>query len=84
MALMAEAGMADFEHEIISLDDGWEKDTTDAVAAQLRDAGMNVKRTVLPGSTFWNDWAKYPFSSTTWNQRPFGTVLLSISLVLGR
>ncbi len=83
MALMAEAGMADFEHEIISLDDGWEKDTTDAVAAQLRDAGMNVKRTVLPGSTFWNDWAKYPFSSTTWNQRPFGTQVLALAYKTG-
>ncbi len=64
------AGLADAEFEIISLDDGWEAATTDAVAAQLRDAGANVKRTVLPGSTFWNDWQKYPFSSTTWNHRP--------------
>jgi peptide/nickel transport system substrate-binding protein len=24
----------------------------------------------MPGSTFWNDWQKYPFSSTTWNHRP--------------
>ncbi|MDD9976254.1 MAG: ABC transporter substrate-binding protein, partial [Boseongicola sp.] len=65
-ALMDEAGMMDFEHELISIDDDWRKNTTDAVAAQLRDAGFNVKRTILPGSTFWNDWAKYPFSSTNW------------------
>lgn len=71
-ALMDEAGMLDFEHEIISIDDDWRKNTTDAVAAQLRDAGFKVKRTVLPGSTFWNDWAKYPFSSTNWNPRPLG------------
>ena len=64
------AGLADTEFEIISLDDGWEAATTDAVAAQLRDAGAKVKRTVMPGSTFWNDWQKYPFSSTTWNHRP--------------
>ena len=44
------AGMADKELEIISLDDGFEAATTDAVAAQLRDAGANVKRTVMPGS----------------------------------
>ena len=73
---MKEAGLADFEHELISLDAGFEKDTTDAVAAQLRDAGIKVKRTVLPGSTFWNDWAKYPFSSTNWNHRPLGTQVL--------
>ena len=70
-ALMDEAGMADYEHELISIDDDWRKNTTDAVAAQLRDAGIKVKRTILPGSTFWNDWAKYPFSSTNWNHRPF-------------
>ncbi|MGV6813235.1 MAG: ABC transporter substrate-binding protein [Brevirhabdus sp.] len=72
-ALMEEAGMADFEHELISIDDDWRKNTTDAVAAQLRDAGIKVKRTILPGSTFWNDWAKYPFSSTNWNHRPLAT-----------
>ncbi|CUH88461.1 Hemin-binding lipoprotein [Phaeobacter sp. CECT 5382] len=71
-ALMEEAGMLDFEHEIMSIDDDWRKNTTDAVAAQLRDAGFKIKRTVLPGSTFWNDWSKYPFSSTNWNPRPLG------------
>ncbi|NNE79124.1 MAG: ABC transporter substrate-binding protein [Silicimonas sp.] len=70
--LMEGAGMMDYEHEIISIDDDWRKNTTDAVAAQLRDAGFNIKRTILPGSTFWNDWAKYPYSSTNWNHRPLG------------
>ncbi len=78
-ALMEEAGMADFEHELISIDDDWRKNTTDAVAAQLRDAGINVKRTILPGSTFWNDWAKFPFSSTNWNQRPLGVQVLNLA-----
>ncbi|WP_147125044.1 ABC transporter substrate-binding protein [Shimia ponticola] len=78
-ALMEEAGMGDFEHELISIDDDWRKNTTDAVAAQLRDAGINVRRTVLPGSTFWNDWAKYPFSSTNWNHRPLGTQVLGLA-----
>jgi peptide/nickel transport system substrate-binding protein len=78
-ALMEEAGMADFEHEIISIDDDWRKNTTDAVAAQIRDAGIKVKRTILPGSTFWNDWAKYPFSSTNWNHRPLGTQVLGLA-----
>ena len=72
-ALMEEAGMMDFEHEVISIDGGYRKDTTDSVAAQLRDAGFKVKRTILPGSTFWNDWSKYPFSSTNWNHRPLAT-----------
>ena len=82
-ALIEEAGMADFEHELISIDDGYRKDTTDAVAAQLRDAGIKVKRTVLPGSTFWNDWVKYPFSSTNWNHRPLGTQILGLAYKSG-
>ena len=78
-ALMEEAGMADFEHEIISIDSDYRKDTTDSVASQLRDAGIKVKRTVLPGSTFWNDWVKYPFSSTNWNHRPLGVQVLGLA-----
>lgn len=78
-ALMEEAGMADYEHELHSIDDDWRKNTTDSVAAQLRDAGIKVKRTILPGSTFWNDWAKYPFSSTNWNHRPLGTQVLALA-----
>ena len=78
-ALMEEAGMGDYEHELISIDDAWRKDTTDAVAAQLRDAGIKVKRTILPGSTFWNDWVKYPFSSTNWNHRPLGVQVWALA-----
>ncbi|QFT57879.1 Periplasmic oligopeptide-binding protein precursor [Sulfitobacter sp. THAF37] len=78
-ALMDEAGYGDFEHELFSIDDAWRKDTTDAVAAQLRDAGINVKRTILPGSTFWNDWTKYPFSSTNWNARPLGVQIWALA-----
>lgn len=78
-ALMDEAGMGDFEHDLISIDDTWRKDTTDAAAAMMRDAGLNVKRTVLPGSTFWNDWAKYPLSSTDWAQRPLGVQVLALA-----
>ena len=79
LSLMEEAGMADFEHELISIDDDWRRNTTDSVAAQIRDAGIKVKRTILPGSTFWNDWAKYPFSSTNWNHRPLGTQVLGLA-----
>jgi peptide/nickel transport system substrate-binding protein len=78
-ALMEEAGMMEYEHELFSIDDAWRKDTTDAVAAQLRDAGFKVKRTILPGSTFWNDWAKYPFSSTNWNHRPLGVQIWALA-----
>ncbi|MBJ3762280.1 ABC transporter substrate-binding protein [Maribius pontilimi] len=79
MALMEEAGMADYEHELISIDDDWRRNTCDAMAAQLRDAGINVKRTVLPGATFWNDWVQYPFSATDWGGRPLGVQTLSLA-----
>ncbi|MGB3556526.1 MAG: ABC transporter substrate-binding protein [Jannaschia sp.] len=82
-ALMDEAGFGDFEHELISIDDDWRRNTCDAVAAQLRDAGIPVKRTILPGATFWNDWLKYPFSSTDWNHRPLGVQILGLAYKSG-
>jgi peptide/nickel transport system substrate-binding protein len=79
LALLEEAGMAEFEHELISIDDSWRRNTCDAVAAQLRDAGIPVRRTVIPGSTFWNDWTNYPFSATDWAQRPLGVQVLALA-----
>ncbi|AZO30079.1 ABC transporter substrate-binding protein [Mesorhizobium sp. M1B.F.Ca.ET.045.04.1.1] len=76
--LMAEAGQADFEHDLITVEDEWQKNTGDAIAGQLRDAGIKVKRTVLPGSTFWNDWTKYPYSMTIWYMRPLGVQVLAL------
>lgn len=77
------AGMGDFEFELISLDDDWQAATCDAVAAQARDAGIKVKRTVLPGSTFWNDWTKFPWSATEWNMRPLGVQILALAYRTG-
>lgn len=71
--------MADFEHDLVSIDDGYQRDTCDAAAAMLRDAGIPVKRTVLPGSSYWNDWTKYPFSATEWNQRPLGIQVMTLA-----
>lgn len=82
-ALMAEAGQADFEHELITVDEDWHKNTGDAIAAQLRESGIKVKRTVLPGSTFWNDWTKYPYSMTNWNMRPLGIQVVAIAYRTG-
>lgn len=77
--MVQDAGKGDFEFELISLDDAWQAATCDAVAAQIRDAGLKIKRTVLPGSTFWNDWLKYPFSATEWNMRPLGVQVLALA-----
>jgi len=83
MALLTEAGHADTELELISLDDDFNRNSCDAVAAQLRDAGMKVKRTVLPGNTFWNNWLGYPFSGTEWNMRPLGVQAYSLGYRTG-
>ncbi|MBO6559618.1 MAG: ABC transporter substrate-binding protein [Nisaea sp.] len=77
--LLADAGAADFEHELISIDDDWRKNTTDAIAAQIRDAGIMIKRTIIPSSSFWNNWTKYPFSTTNWNMRPLGVQVLALA-----
>ena len=77
--LMEEAGMMDFEHKLTSIDAGWMRDTVDAVAAQLRDAGFKVKRQAVPSSAFWNDWNKFPYSGTNWSHRPLGVQNLNLA-----
>ena len=78
-ALMQEAGQMEFEHDLITVDEDWQKNTGDAIAAQMREVGFKVERTVLPGSTFWNDWTKYPFALTIWNMRPLGVQVLALA-----
>ena len=82
-AMLEEAGRADAEIELISIDGDWRTTTTDAIGAQLRDAGFNVKRTVIPGSNFWNDWTKYPFSTTNWGGRPLGVQVYGLAYRTG-
>jgi peptide/nickel transport system substrate-binding protein len=82
-ALMTEAGQIDFEHELITIDDDFQRNSGDSIAAQMREAGFKVKRTILPGSTFWNDWTKYPWSITTWNMRPLGVQVLALAYRTG-
>lgn len=78
-AMMEEAGQIDYEHDLITVDEDWHKNTGDAIAAQIREAGIKVKRTVLPGATFWNDWTKYPYSQTNWAMRPLGVQALALA-----
>ncbi|WP_439122996.1 ABC transporter substrate-binding protein [Marivita sp.] len=78
-AMLDATEFADYEHELITVDDDWERNTGASVAAQISDAGVNIKHTVLPGSTFWNDWTKYPFSATAWNHRPLEVQVLSLA-----
>jgi len=79
LATLTEAGLAETEFELISIDGDWQRTTMDAVGAQLREAGLSVKRTVIPGGTFWNNWTKYPFSVTDWGGRPLGVQVLALA-----
>ena len=78
-AMLKKSGHADKTFELISIDDSWEADTCDNVAAQLRKAGFKINRKILPGSTFWNGWMKYPFSATNWNMRPLAVQVLQLA-----
>lgn len=78
-ALMAEAGHADTELELISYEADYAKNPADVIAEQCREAGIKVKRTVIPGSSFWNNWTKYPWSTTEWNMRPLGVQVLALA-----
>lgn len=82
-ALLDSTGFVDHEFELISVDDSWQASTCDAVAAQLRDAGFNVKRTVLPGATFWPGWMDHPFSATEWNMRPLAVQIYNLGYKSG-
>ncbi len=82
-ALIAEAGHADTEFELISYEADYVKNPGDVIAEQCREAGIKVKRTVIPGSSFWNDWTKYPWSTTEWNMRPLGVQVLALAYRTG-
>ncbi|KIC09327.1 diguanylate cyclase [Leisingera sp. ANG-M1] len=80
---LLEASGESGEIELISTDEGELKDFADSVAAQLRDAGFDVARKTLPGATFWNDWTKYPFSTTSWGGRPLGVQVYALAYKSG-
>ena len=81
--MLVDAGHADTEFTLISINDVWQSATCDAVAAQCRDAGINVRRDILPVSTFWDDWLTYPWSATEWNMRPLGVQVLALAYKSG-
>ena len=82
-ALMTEAGQMDTEFELISYDADYVKNPGDVIAAQCREAGFKIKRTVIPGSSFWNEWLKYPWSTTEWNMRPLGVQVMALAYRTG-
>ncbi|MBL8582966.1 MAG: ABC transporter substrate-binding protein [Rhizobiaceae bacterium] len=82
-ALLEEAGQLDHEFDLISVDADYRKESSDAAAQQMREAGFKVKRTVIPESSFWNDWTKYPLATTNWNARPLGIQTYALAYQTG-
>ncbi|MEM6973519.1 MAG: ABC transporter substrate-binding protein [Pseudomonadota bacterium] len=79
LALLDEAGARGETFDLISIDGDFQRTTMDAVAGQLRQAGLTVERSVIPGATFWNAWTEYPFSATDWGGRPLGVQVLALA-----
>lgn len=80
---MEEAGQLDYEHELVSTDDHWQRNTGDAIAAQLREAGFKVNRKVRRPDEFWAGWKEFPFSLTTWGHRPLGIQNIALAFRKG-
>ena len=81
--LLREANAADHEFELVSVDDDWRRDTTDAIAAQMLDAGLKVRRKIVSDVSYAQNWMEYPFSTTNWNGRPLGVQVLSLAYRTG-
>ncbi|CUH51108.1 peptide/nickel transport system substrate-binding protein [Shimia marina] len=79
LAALKELRMENFEIEVHTIDDAWRKNTTDAVVAQLRDAGFSAKTTIVPGMVYWDNWNRFPFSTTDWNHRPLGVQIWALA-----
>ncbi|WP_185805069.1 ABC transporter substrate-binding protein [Pontivivens nitratireducens] len=82
-AMLVQAGHLDTTFELISTDGDWRTMTSDAIAAQLLDAGIKVKRTIISNSAFARNWTKYPFSTTDWIHRPLGVQNLALGYRTG-
>ena len=82
-SLIEEAGAANTEFVLTSVDDDWRRLTTDAIAAQMLDTGLKVRRQIVPDRIFRQQWKDFAFSSTNWNPRPFAMQVLALAYRTG-
>ncbi len=85
-ALLAEAGAAGLEAELICIaDPEWEQRSANNLAQQWKEIGLNVKVTVLPAAQYWEIWDKdtNPFALTAWTHRPLGVMVLGLAYRTG-
>ncbi|MGF1660045.1 MAG: ABC transporter substrate-binding protein [Rubrimonas sp.] len=78
-ALLLEAGSIAWPFELVSIDDDWRSLTADAIAAQLRDGGLTVRRRIVPAAEHRAAWKSYAFSITDWASRPLGVQTLALA-----
>lgn len=72
-------GLEEHVFDLISVDESWQASSCDAVAAQLQDAGLRVRRRNLPSQEYLAGWAEFPFSATSWLMRPLGVQVLDLA-----
>ncbi len=84
LEMMRKAGAVETELDLVSLDDEFARNSCDAVAAQLRDAGLRVNRVIVPDASFRREWTQYPFSATQWNMRPLGVQVYALAYRSGQ
>ncbi|MEM1297744.1 MAG: ABC transporter substrate-binding protein [Pseudomonadota bacterium] len=77
--LMKETALQEHEFELVSVDDDWRRTTTDAIAAQMLDAGLKVRRKIVSSEAYNGAWKDYAFSTTNWNGRPLGVQVLALA-----
>ncbi|MGB0905612.1 MAG: ABC transporter substrate-binding protein, partial [Mangrovicoccus sp.] len=77
--LMAETGLQNFIHEIVSVDGDWRTDTTAALVAQLNDAGIPARHKIVPSDQYWAGWKDFAFSATNWGSRELGIQTLALA-----
>jgi peptide/nickel transport system substrate-binding protein len=77
--LLVEAGAGAATFELVTLDDDWNRASGDAIAVQMRDAGINITRKLLHGPMFWDSWRTHALSCTQWTARPLAVQILSLA-----
>jgi len=84
--LLAEAGYPDGIE--LSIDYGnttgpWEQAAVQALAEQVREAGITLKLNPMPSSQYWEIWDKTHFGLTAWTHRPLGVMVLQLAYQSG-
>jgi peptide/nickel transport system substrate-binding protein len=83
--LLVEAGHANgIDLEIVCPNSPkWQSISIQTIAQQWKDAGIDVKISIVPVAEYWNVWDKVSLGSTLWEHRPLGVMLLALAYRTG-